>query len=196
MLTRKGTGGIARADQLERPRSIAQVIHEGKDILTRHDFVTFVGLGLTSRAQLAAENLFLHEQVALYQERQATLRFLIHDRKAIYAPVVGRAVESMRLRVLKTFVPPPQVDAFGEGLFWDDAAGVFGRGDSEQRATPSQAHRAAGWGRQGNRRDHLVHPSPAHDSPYHNGLLSSQRENEYASPTQLAELPEVPRDVF
>jgi hypothetical protein len=33
------------------------------------DLVTFVRLALTSRASLAAENLFLREQLALYQER-------------------------------------------------------------------------------------------------------------------------------
>src|ERR1700682_4065921 len=34
-----------------------------------HDLGTLVRLGLTSRAQLAAENLFLRKQLALYQER-------------------------------------------------------------------------------------------------------------------------------
>ena len=33
------------------------------------DMVTFAGLALTPRAQLAAENLFLRKQLALYQER-------------------------------------------------------------------------------------------------------------------------------
>ena len=33
------------------------------------DLVAFVRLGLTSRAQLAAENLFLRKQLALYRER-------------------------------------------------------------------------------------------------------------------------------
>ena len=35
-----------------------------------HDLVTLVRLALTSRAHLAAENLFLRKQLALYQERQ------------------------------------------------------------------------------------------------------------------------------
>src|SRR2546425_11125086 len=38
------------------------------------DLVTLVRLGLTSRAQLAAENLFLRKQLALYQERHTRAR--------------------------------------------------------------------------------------------------------------------------
>ena len=38
------------------------------------DLVDLVRLGLTSRAQLAAENLFLRKQVALYQERRTKPR--------------------------------------------------------------------------------------------------------------------------
>ena len=38
------------------------------------DLVTFVRLGLTSRARLAAENLFLRKQLALYQERHTKPR--------------------------------------------------------------------------------------------------------------------------
>ena len=34
------------------------------------DLITLARLGVTSRAQLAAENLFLRKQLALYQERQ------------------------------------------------------------------------------------------------------------------------------
>jgi putative transposase len=39
-----------------------------------YDLVTLVRLGLTSRAQLAAENLFLRKQLTLYQERHTTPR--------------------------------------------------------------------------------------------------------------------------
>ena len=38
------------------------------------DLLAFVRLGLTSRAQLAAENLFLRKQLALYQERRTKPR--------------------------------------------------------------------------------------------------------------------------
>jgi transposase InsO family protein len=38
-------------------------------------------------------------------------RFLIHDRDAIYAPAVDRAIRSMGLRVLKTPVRTPQANA-------------------------------------------------------------------------------------
>ena len=38
------------------------------------DLVDLVRLGLTSRAQLAAQNLFLRKQVALYQERRTKPR--------------------------------------------------------------------------------------------------------------------------
>jgi hypothetical protein len=37
-----------------------------------HDLVTLVRLGVTSRAQLAAENLFLRKQLALYLGRAAS----------------------------------------------------------------------------------------------------------------------------
>jgi putative transposase len=43
-------------------------------------------------------------------------RFLIHDRDAIYAPVVERAIRSMGLRVLKTPVQTPQANGFCERL--------------------------------------------------------------------------------
>jgi putative transposase len=39
-----------------------------------HDLVTLARLGLTSRAHLAAENLFLRKQLALYQERRTKPR--------------------------------------------------------------------------------------------------------------------------
>jgi transposase InsO family protein len=41
-------------------------------------------------------------------------RFLIHDRDAIYAPAVDRAIRSMGLRVLKTPARTPQANAFCE----------------------------------------------------------------------------------
>jgi transposase InsO family protein len=41
-------------------------------------------------------------------------RFLIHDRDAIYAPAVDRAVEAMGLHVLKTPLRTPQANAFCE----------------------------------------------------------------------------------
>jgi transposase InsO family protein len=44
----------------------------------------------------------------------ATHRFVIHDRDAIYAPAVDRAVKAMGLRVLKTPVRMPQANAFCE----------------------------------------------------------------------------------
>lgn len=45
---------------------------------------------------------------------EATHRILIHDRDAIYAPTVDRAVEAMGLRVLKTPARTPQANAFCE----------------------------------------------------------------------------------
>jgi putative transposase len=47
---------------------------------------------------------------------EAAHRFLIHDRDAIYAPAVDRAVASMGLRVLKTPMRTPQANAFCERL--------------------------------------------------------------------------------
>jgi len=43
-------------------------------------------------------------------------RFLVHDRDAIYAPEVDRAITAMGLRVLKTPVRTPQANAFCERL--------------------------------------------------------------------------------
>jgi hypothetical protein len=43
-------------------------------------------------------------------------RFLVHDRDAIYAPAVDRAIRSMGLRVLKTPVRTAQANAFCERL--------------------------------------------------------------------------------
>ncbi len=39
-----------------------------------HDLITLIRLSLTSRAQLAAENLFLRKQLALYNERHTKPR--------------------------------------------------------------------------------------------------------------------------
>jgi hypothetical protein len=66
------------------------------------DLVALVRLGLTSRAQLAAENLFLRKPLALVITGETAHRFLVHDRDAIYAPCFDRAVAAMGLRVLKT----------------------------------------------------------------------------------------------
>jgi putative transposase len=38
------------------------------------DVITFVSVGCRSRSQLAAENLFLRKQLALYRERQVKPR--------------------------------------------------------------------------------------------------------------------------
>ncbi len=47
---------------------------------------------------------------------EAAHRFLVHDRDAIFAPPVDRAVTAMGLRVLKTPVRTPQANAFCERL--------------------------------------------------------------------------------
>ena len=47
---------------------------------------------------------------------EAPHRFLVHDRDAIYAPAVDRAVEAMGVQVLKTPVRTPQANAFCERL--------------------------------------------------------------------------------
>jgi putative transposase len=47
---------------------------------------------------------------------EAAHRFLVHDRDAIFAPSVDRAVTAMGLRVLKTPVRTPQANAFCERL--------------------------------------------------------------------------------
>jgi hypothetical protein len=45
---------------------------------------------------------------------ETTHRWLIHDRDAIYAPLVDDAVEAMGLRVLKTPARTPEANAFCE----------------------------------------------------------------------------------
>jgi putative transposase len=82
-----------------------------------HDLVTLVGLGLTSRAQLAAENLFLRKQLALYQERHAK------PRRPDPATRVALAVLSRWLdwRALLTVVQPDTLIRWhrqGWRLFW------------------------------------------------------------------------------
>lgn len=47
---------------------------------------------------------------------EAPHRFLVHDRDAIYAPAVDRAVEAMGVQVWKTPVRTPQANAFCERL--------------------------------------------------------------------------------
>jgi hypothetical protein len=53
------------------PRRRPSVAHTVRGLLS--DLVTFARLGLTSRARLAAENLFLRKQLALYQSGDCTL---------------------------------------------------------------------------------------------------------------------------
>jgi hypothetical protein len=54
----------------------------------------------------------------------ATHRFLIHDRDAIYALAVDGAIRSMGLRVLKTPARTPQANAFCERLIGPARLGV------------------------------------------------------------------------
>ena len=88
------------------------------------DVVTLVRLALTPRARLAAENLFLRKQLALYHERGVKARrsdpetravgFVLHDRDSIYAATVDRAIASMGRHVLTTPARTPQAHAFCE----------------------------------------------------------------------------------
>jgi putative transposase len=88
------------------------------------DLLRLVAAAARSHAQLAAENLFLRKQLALYLERQvkprraddATHRFLIHDHDSIYSDSVDRTVAAMGLTVLRTPVRSPQANAFCERL--------------------------------------------------------------------------------
>jgi putative transposase len=64
-------------------------------------------------------------------------RFLVHDRDAIFAPAVDRAIRSMGLRVLKTPVRTSQANAFCERLIGTMRPGVSRLADPAPRATPS-----------------------------------------------------------
>ena len=57
-----------------------------------------------------------HSTVPHRDHGRGDASLLVHDRDAIYAPAVDRAVASMGLRVLKTPVRTPQANAFCERL--------------------------------------------------------------------------------
>ncbi len=59
------------------------------------DLVQFVGASLRSRVALAAENLFLRKQLALYRERQGTPRRVVR-KKSVVAKLLHRLVEEGR----------------------------------------------------------------------------------------------------
>jgi hypothetical protein len=81
------------------------------------DLLAFVRLGLMSQEQLAAENLFLRKQLALYQER------LIKPRRPDPATRVALVLLSRRLdwRSMLTVVQPDTLIRWhrqGWRLFW------------------------------------------------------------------------------
>jgi len=81
------------------------------------DLIVMVRLGLTSRAQLAAENLFLRKQLALYQERRTK------PRRADASTRVALVLLSQFLdwRALLTVVKPETLIRWhrqGWRLFW------------------------------------------------------------------------------
>src|SRR5919108_480634 len=110
------------------------------------DVVRFLRLCLRPPTTLAAENLFLRKQLALYQERHVkprcatdatrfalvwlsrwfnwrqaipsdhTYRFLIHDRDSIFSQALDQRICNLGLRVLKTPVRSPQANALCERL--------------------------------------------------------------------------------
>ena len=51
------------------------------------DVVTLAGFAVTSRSQLAAENLFLRKQLALYQERRVKPRRPVLRKKSIQSQI-------------------------------------------------------------------------------------------------------------
>ena len=71
--SRHGNGRRARATTIRAMSSRRPSLLCTVRCLLR-DLMALVRLGLTSRAQLAAENLFLRKQVALYQERRTKPR--------------------------------------------------------------------------------------------------------------------------
>ena len=66
------------------------------------DALTFVSLGLRSRSQLTAENLFLRKQLALYQERRVKPR-RADDATRITLLVLSRLTD---WRAILTIVKP------------------------------------------------------------------------------------------
>lgn len=62
----KGARDVASSRML-KPSSLSRVSRNALRLLV--DGLTFVSLGLRSRTQLAAENLFLRKQLAFYRER-------------------------------------------------------------------------------------------------------------------------------
>jgi hypothetical protein len=55
----------------------------------RVDVVTLAGFAVTSRSQLAAENLFLRKQLALYQERRVKPRRPVLRKKSIQSQILA-----------------------------------------------------------------------------------------------------------
>ena len=53
------------------------------------DVVTLAGFAVTSRSQLAAENLFLRKQLALYQERRVKPRRPVLRKKSIQSQILA-----------------------------------------------------------------------------------------------------------
>jgi transposase InsO family protein len=90
-------------------------------VTARFDIIyVFVVLEVSTR-RIAHWNVTAHptadwtvQQFRVAITSESTHRILIHDRDAIYAPSVDRAVEAMGLRVLKTPVRTPQANAFCE----------------------------------------------------------------------------------
>jgi putative transposase len=90
------------------------------------DVASLVSSGMRSRAQLAAENLFLRKQLALYQERRVKPRRADDATRLILAGV-SRFVEWRRLLVI---VKPETLIRWhrkGFRLFWHWKSGAPGR---------------------------------------------------------------------
>jgi putative transposase len=91
-----------------------------------YDFVSLLSLAVRSHAQLAAENLFLRKQLALYLERQVTPR-RPDDATRITLVVLSRLLE---WRQLLTIVKPDTLIRWhrqGFRLFWRWKSSVPGR---------------------------------------------------------------------
>src|SRR5262245_26041807 len=95
-----------------RPRSLIRTIRR-----VATDLTSFIALAFRSHTQLAAENLFLRKQLALYLERQATPR-RANDATRITLVALSRFVDWRRVLTIVTPKTLLRWHRQGFRLFW------------------------------------------------------------------------------
>ena len=86
----KAAGQVVTRFRMRKPCSWSIVCRTAVQLLV--DVVTFASIGVRERSQLAAENLFLRKQLALYRERQVKPR-RADDATRITLVMLSRLIE-------------------------------------------------------------------------------------------------------